>query len=129
MATAGQAKFAVEFNNYRSAEVALGDRNELEVAPNTKLFRLGKKDIGVQFYETIIVEYGSSNNIVLDLSYNSTTTRGRINNVIPSGYRVHMVNKKIRLTRVHDGKFVECADNGRVIFGINTTNGEIIASS
>lgn len=128
MATAGQAKFAVEFNNFRSAEIALGDRNELEVAPNTKLIRLGKRDIGVQFYETIIVEYGASYNIVLDLSYNSTTTRGRINNVIPSGYRVHMVNKKIRLTR-EDGKFVECADNGRAIFGINTTNGEIIASS
>lgn len=129
MATAGQAKFAVEFNNYRSAEVALGDRDELEVAPNTKLVRLGKKDIGVQLYDTFIVEYGANNKIVLDLSYNSTTTRGRINNAIPSGYRVHMVNKKIRLTRVHDGKFVECADNGFAIFGINTTNGEVLASS
>ena len=67
----------------------LGTRNSRKVANNTYAERIGADTIGIRLHNTYIVEYHRDRSIIInDGGYRTVTTKARINDFIPTTWRV-----------------------------------------
>lgn len=85
--------------DFESASKFLGDKSEKKLAANTKIFYVmqsryyGNETIAVKFHQTIIVQYMQGGIIQLNTGgHRTVTTKQRINQLLPPGFRVEQRN-------------------------------------
>lgn len=85
--------------DFDSASRFLGDKSERRLAANTKIFYMpqsryyGNETIAVKFHQTIIVQYMQGGIIELNTGgHHTVTTKQRINQLLPPGFRVEQRN-------------------------------------
>lgn len=85
--------------DFDSASRFLGDKPERRLAANTKIFYMlqsryyGNETIAVKFHQTIIVQYMQGGIIELNTGgHHTVTTKQRINQLLPPGFRVEQRN-------------------------------------
>jgi hypothetical protein len=79
--------------SYSDADAYLGSKAYRKLCGNTYVERINSLTIGVRYQATIVVYYHSDGSITLDSGcWRTVTTKSRMNNLLPDGYRVSQKN-------------------------------------
>lgn len=92
--------------SYGEAAEVLGSRDDLKIANNTTLERIGCT-IGVRLHQTVVVSFGVSGDVYLNSGgWQTTTTKERINRYLPAGVSLQTVRGTWQVTDRRGGKAV-----------------------